>query len=151
MVLVLLALSGCAYRLAPPPRLPEGFTLQFDANHGELVTLQGELHREVVRELRERFAWRSTPDGAVLYLSIDPEVIDVAARGELGVPTRWSLGIRGSWRLESQTHGSLSGRFDATGHASRREQEQAALATAAASAARAIAGDIEQRMRAATR
>lgn len=145
LLLVLIA-AGC-YRGEPPPPLPEGAAVTVATNRGRLVRSQAYLQSEIAAACSRELGWRVGPTGgATLELAIEEESIDVQASGDLGIPERWRVTLRGGWTLRSTSYEDQSGDFSATGYYEDRSDENAALREAAASVARNIAGTLRRRL-----
>lgn len=136
--------AGCRYRLAGPPQVAHPVAIEIDVNAGRLVHGQASLQAALARELRTRLGWTVAPGGpAVLALRLGEEDIDVAARGDLGIPERWSIALVGTWTLMVPGREPATGAFRGTGWAADGDGERAALETAADTAARGIAAALE--------
>jgi hypothetical protein len=146
LALALAALAGCTWRAEPPP--PLGETVRIVVRSADLRLPQAAAHLEravgeaVVRDL----GWRVTPAGSArLELAIQAERIRTTADDDRGVPIRWEVRLRGTALLVGAAGTTGPHAFSGTGSYGGLADEDRALRTAAADAARDLAEWLEDR------
>ena len=138
--------GGCL-RLAAPPHLAEPVQIAIDRNEARLANAQDALLRQIQPRLQRELNWRVSPTGTEkLVLSLDRERINDSAVGDLGVPSRWTIVISGTWELQTTRWGTLSGRFRGNGSANDLDGEPAALRQAASAASNQIIAGLDSQL-----
>lgn len=138
LLIGVLLLPACSYRLAGVKPLGEPIRVVISVNHGRLVRLQGYLQEAVAAALENKLGWRVSPSGsAKIELSIDQEQIKATGSDTRGIASRWTITCGGNALLTSK-RGNATTPWTGTGYSSGLPDEPEALQLAARNAAELI-------------
>ena len=138
LVVAVLWLPACSYRLAGVRPLGEPIRMVVSVNKGRLVRLQGYLQEAVAATIENKLGWRVSPTGsAKIELSIDQEQINASGSDTRGVASRWTITCGGNALLTSK-RGNATTPWTGTGYSSGLPDEPEALQLAARNAAELI-------------
>lgn len=139
LLLGVLALSSCSYRLAGVTPLGEPVRVVVSVNESRLVRVQGYLQDEVAKAIERKLGWQVSPAGsAKVELHIDEENISASGRDTRGIASRWTITCRGQ-ALFTSRRGNAHSTWTGTGYSGGLEDEATALQQAATSAAELVA------------
>ncbi len=138
LVVAVLWLPACSYRLAGVKPLGEPIRVVVTVNKGRLVRLQGYLQEAVAATIENKLGWRVSPTGsAKIELSIDQEQINASGSDTRGIASRWTITCGGNALLTSK-RGNATTPWTGTGYSSGLPDEPEALQLAARNAAELI-------------
>ncbi len=144
--LALLALAGCTWRAEPPPPLDESVRIVVRSADLRLPQAAAHLERAVGEALVRDLGWRVTPAGSArLELAFQIERIRTTADDDRGVPIYWEVRLRGTALLTGAAGTAVPHAFSGSGSYRGLDDEDRALRTAAADAARDLAEWLEDR------
>lgn len=144
LLLGLVLLPSCSYRLAGVRPLGEPVRVVVSVNEARLVRVQGYLQQEVAAVLESRLGWRVSPTGsAKLELFVETEQIDASGRDDRGIASRWTIRCSGQALLTSR-RGNGQSPWHGTGYSSGLPDEAEALQLAARNAAELLAVWLEK-------
>jgi hypothetical protein len=143
LILALILLPSCNYRIAGVAPLGESVRVIITSNSANVVRVQTYLQSEVAAALENKLGWHVSSTGsAKLELTIDQETIDAIGNDTRGIATRWNITVNGNALLTSK-HGNALSRWTGTGYSAGLNDEASALQSAANNAGLTISTWLE--------
>lgn len=143
VLLAMLMLPSCSYRLAGVKPLGEPIRVVVSVNEARLVRVQGYLQEAVASAIENKLGWRVSPTGsAKIELTIEQEHIVANGRDSRGIASRWTITCNGNALLTSR-RGNATSPWTGTGYSSGLPDEPEALQLAATNAADLLATWLE--------
>ena len=139
LLLILLLLSACSWRVSAPATLQDAVRLTVIADQGRLPRAGLDLQAAAADAIAYRTGWQVRGDGAArLDLAIDTDDFAATADDARGIASRWRYRMEVSALLVTRD-GTRTWRGSGTGYAGSRVEEQLAVQAAAKDAANSLA------------
>ncbi len=139
LLLAVLSISACTWRVASPSSLAETVRIQVVADRGRLPRAGPELQSAVAQSVAYRTGWQVRGDGSArLDLSIDKDDFGATARDERDIASRWRYSLSVTALLVT-ANGTATWTGSGTGYAGSRVEENTAVRTATTDVADSLA------------